>query len=156
MMLRLTVPSLLVAVAIVTGAAGPAAAQNDAEAICNTAISAYVAAVASGDPANVAARFATDGTFNTPQGIFQGRSAIAQYDMGVIKPGAKDSDTLKVARYVDGAVLCSGGFTFTLAPGGPVKEIGGNWTKVLTKSRNGWLMADLSINYAPPPMPPNH
>src|ERR1035438_5198662 len=109
-----------------------------------TAISGYEAAVASGAPANVAARFTTDGTFNTPKGIFQGRAALAQYNMGRIKPRVKDSDTLEIARYVAGVVLCSGGFTFTLAPGGPMKEIGGNWTKVLTKSGKD-VVVDLNV-----------
>jgi hypothetical protein len=36
-----------------------------------------------------------------------------------------------------------------------VKELIGNYTKLLTKSANDWLIADLSVNYAPPPMPPH-
>jgi uncharacterized protein (TIGR02246 family) len=148
MWLRLTISSFLAAVAIAAGATGPAFAQDDAQTVCNTAIAAYEAAVATGDPAKVADRFMTDGTFNAPEGIFQGRQAIAAY----MKPGAatKDSDTLKYARQVGNSVVCSGGFVVTLGPGAPVKELIGNYTKLLTKSANDWLIADLSVNYAPP------
>jgi ketosteroid isomerase-like protein len=155
MFLRSTISCFLVVGAIFTGVAGsPALAQDDATATCKAAIRAYEAAVASGAPAKVVARFANDGTLATPFGIFKGRQAITQFYSEPIKPGAKDSDTLTTVQQVGGVVLCSGAYAFTLAPGGPVKESRGYYTKTLTKSGDEWLLVNLTWNFAAPPMPP--
>jgi ketosteroid isomerase-like protein len=155
MLLRFITSCLLIAGATVTGvASSPALAQDDPVTICNTAITAFEAAVASGDPAKVAARFTTDGTETTPFGIFQGPQAIAQFNAGSTKPGAKDSDTLKTAQRLGDAVLCTGSNTFTFAPGSPMKDVAGYWTKVLIKIKNQWLLTSLTFNITPPPMPP--
>lgn len=149
----ITTRTLLAAGIASLAATSPALAEDDAQTVCTAAVSAYEAAVATGDASNVAARFMSDGTFNAPEGIFQGREAIAAY----MKPGAatKDSDTLKFARQVGSSVVCSGGFVVTLGPGAPVKQVVGNYTKILTKKGDEWLIADLTVNYAPPPMSPH-
>lgn len=49
--------------------------------------------------------------------------------------------------------MCSGGCTFTFAPGGPMREVKGDWTKVLARSGDGWRLEQLTFNYAPPPTP---
>ena len=153
MFLKITVPSVLVAFAVVARSAAPAPAQEDAKSICNTATAAFEHAFASGDPAKVAARFTADGTETTPFGIFQGRRAIAKFNEPAVKPGAKNVDTQKAARQFGGVVLCSGGYTTTFAPGNPVKTGSGQYTKVLVKSGDEWLLADLSFSIAPPPIP---
>lgn len=124
-------------------------------AACKAAAGAYAAAIASGDPAKIAAQFTADGTLTTPEGIFQGPQAITAYEAAFVKPGVSDEDTFKTARLVGGnMVVCSGGYTFTFAPGGPMKEVSGTWTKVLAKSGNAWRLEALAFSYTPPPTPP--
>ena len=132
--------------------AAPARAQDDAMAACKATGKAYVTAIASGDPAKIAAQFTADGTLTTPEGIFQGRQAITAYEAAFVKPGVSDEDTFKTARQIGGNVIvCSGGYTFSFAPGGPMKEVSGTWTKVLAKSGSEWQLEALAFTYTPPP-----
>ena len=119
-------------------------------AACKTGAAAYEAAVASGDPAKVAARFTADGVLTTPEGIVEGPQAILAFEKADLKPGSKDVDTFKTARMLGNAVVCSGGYTFTVAPGGAANESTGTWTKVLSKSGNDWRLEALTYTYAPP------
>lgn len=152
-MRHLLVQSILAAGAV-AAVAPPALAQGDATAVCQATGAAYVAAVATGDPAKVAARFAADGVLTAPEGIFQGPQAVTAWNAAFVKPGVKQTDAQKSARQVGGVLLCSGDYTVTFAPGGPMREVSGHYTKVLTKSGNEWRLETLAINYTPPPMPP--
>ena len=153
-MRHLLIPCLLATGAIVAGTAPPARAQNDAMAACKAAAGAYMAAINSGDPAKIAAQYTADGVLTTPEGIFQGPRAIASYEASFVKPGVSDVDTFDAARMIGGnVVVCSGGYTFTFAPGGPMREVRGNWTKVLARSGDGWRLEQLTFNYTPSPTP---
>lgn len=135
------------------GAGAPAFAQGDATSICRSFGDAYSAAAVSGDPAKVEALFAADGEWTAPQGIFKGPQALAAYISAFIKPGDGHVDKQVSGRRVGGVVLCSGDFTFTFAPGGPMKAVSGHYAKVLSKSGDGWRIVELTSNYTPPPMP---
>ncbi len=149
------IPTLLATGALVAGTAtSPARAQDEAMAACRAGAEAFMAAVASGDPAKVAARFTADGVLTTPEGIFEGQQAILGFEKAALKPGSTDVDTFKTARMLGDAVLCHGGYTFTLAPGGPVKEFSGTWTKLLSRSGNDWRLEALTYTYSPPPTTP--
>ena len=86
----------------------------------------------------------------TPEGIVEGPQAILAFEKADLKPGSKDVDTFKTARMLGNAVVCSGGYTFTVAPGGAANESTGTWTKVLSKSGNDWRLEALTYTYAPP------
>ncbi len=114
----------------------------------NAAISAYEAAVASGDPIKLAATYAPDGEFVTPFGVVAGREALAKAYASTLKPGDKDVDTLTSARMLGDVALCSGDCTYTPASGSPVGK--GYWTKVVSKLGDDWKMQVLVYNVAPP------
>lgn len=143
-MFRLTAASLAAAV-LIGVVCPPAAARDDAVAVCTAAVAGYDAAIASGDAAKVAARFTTDGTWNTPSGIFQGRDAIAQRSAYTENIHAIDRETVKIARHVGNIIVCSGAYTLT-SPGPPHARYTGNWTNVLIKIGSQWMIADSSIN----------
>lgn len=153
-MRRLLIPCLLAA-GTFAAVVPPALAQGDAMDHCMAAGAAYEAAIDSGDPAKVAAQFTVDGVLTAPEGIFHGPHAIAAYAGAFVKPGVTDVDTFKTARMVGGdVVVCSGGYSLTFAPGSPMKEATGTWTKVVARSRHEWRLEQLTFSYAPPPMPP--
>ena len=72
---------------------GTVHAADDAAAICNAAVNAYEAAVASGDLVKLAATYAPDGELVTPFGVLTGREAITEANAPSMKPGDKDLDT---------------------------------------------------------------
>jgi hypothetical protein len=154
MLLRLVASCLLVAGAIVPGMARfPALAQDEAVGpICNEVEAAYIAASDGGVPSELGARFGQDGTLASPYGIFKGRDAITHY-FKFIKRGNKLRVELKSEQKVGSAVLCTGIYTVTFAPGGPIKRIAGNYTKVLAKTGNVWLISNLTYGEFPPPKP---
>lgn len=83
-------------------------------AACKATAGTYQAAIASGDPAKIAAQYTADGTLTTPEGTFQGRRAITAYEAAFVKPGVSNEDAFKTARRVGGnAIRYSGGYTFT-------------------------------------------
>ena len=145
LLFKLTTASSFAAAVVIALAGSLASARDDATAICTAAAEGYDAAIASGDDAKVAALFTTDGTWNTPSGIFQGRDAITLRVNWAVQAHAKDRDTVKIARHVGDTIVCSGAYTLT-SPGPPHARYTGNWTNVLTKIGNIWMIADMSIN----------
>lgn len=121
-------------------------AAEDATAICKSAMAAYEAATATGDPAKLAATFTAHGELVTPFGISKGREAIASANAPYMKPGDKDVDTLESARMVGRAALCSGGYVFTPSGGTNSK---GFWTKVVVKEGDAWKIDVLVFNETP-------
>lgn len=70
-----------------------------------------------------------------------------------VKPGVKLSYVIKSARLVGSVVLCDGDYTLTLAPGAPMKEAKGHYTKILAKVGDTWRPHQLDYSYLPPPAP---
>jgi uncharacterized protein (TIGR02246 family) len=123
---------------------GPAHAA-DATAACNTAITAYGAAAATGDPAKMASVYAPDGEMVGPYGFVGGHDALVKMYASFMKPGDKEVDTSTSARMIGDVALCTGGYTFTPASGGSGEK--GFWTKVLGKVGGEWKI--LNLTYAP-------
>jgi hypothetical protein len=124
---------------------GPALAAEDAAAVCRLMGNAFEAAVATGDPAKLAATYAPDGQYVDESGVVTGREAITKAGL---PPGAKDVDTFTSSRMVGDIALCSGGYTFTFT-GGPPGGIKGYWTKVVGKVDGGWKILVLTTNTTP-------
>lgn len=146
---RLTIVSLLAAAPFATGAMSPALAQGDMTTLCQTLATAYSAAVETGNPAKVQALFAANAVVVTPEGIIQGQQAVAKWIEGGIKPGVHEVVTARTGGMAGGMLMCSGDWQFTLAPGGPVPQIGGHYGATETKEG---VISMLTTNYPPPPM----
>jgi uncharacterized protein (TIGR02246 family) len=125
---------------------GPAHAA-DAKAVCNAAISAFEAAVATGDAAKMAAVYAPDGELVSPWGVAAGHDALVKFYAPFMKAGDKQVDTPTSARMTDNAALCTGGFAFTPASGTPVK---GFYTKFVGKVGGEWKLLNLTFATAAP------
>ena len=123
----------------------PTRAAEDAAAICKATSGAYVAAT--GDPAKMAAVYATDGEFVTPWGVIAGRDALIKFYASFMKPGDKHADTFTSSRSIGVAILCTGDFTFTPATGDVSK---GYWTKLAGKVGGDWKILNLTYNFAAP------
>jgi ketosteroid isomerase-like protein len=98
---------------------------NDATAICNAAITAYGAGIASGDPAKVAAVYAPDGELVSPWGVVAGHDSLVKTFASYLKPGDKGVDTLTSALMSGDVALCTGGYTFTPVSGDPARKASG-------------------------------
>ena len=127
---------------------GPTHAADDTAAICNSAISAYGTAAASGDPAKMAAVYAPDGEFVSPYGVVAGHDALVKTYASFMKPGDKQVDTLTSSRMIGDVVLCTGGWTFTPASG--ASDGKGFWTKIVGKVGGEWKILNLTYNVAAP------
>jgi hypothetical protein len=123
---------------------GQAHAADDATAICNAAITAYGAGIASGDPAKLAAVYAPDGELVSPYGAVAGHDALVKTFASYLKPGDKGVDTLTSARMIGDVALCTGGYTFRPASGASGEK--GFWTKVVGKVGSEWKI--LNLTYA--------
>ena len=77
---------------------GPTHAADDTAAICNSAISAYGTAAASGDPAKMAAVYAPDGEFVSPYGVVAGHDALVKTYASFMKPGDKQVELYKLTH----------------------------------------------------------
>ncbi len=126
---------------------GSAHAADDAAAICDAAVSAYEAGVASGDPGKLAATYAPDGELVSPFGVVAGHDALVKTFASFLKPGDKELETITSSRMVGDVVLCSGGWTYMQASGAPGGK--GYWTKVVGKVGNDWKIHVLVYNVAP-------
>jgi ketosteroid isomerase-like protein len=126
---------------------GAAHAADDAAAICNAAVKAYEAGVASGDPAKLAATYASNGELVSPFGVVAGQDALVKTFASFLKTGDKELETITSSRLVGDVALCSGEWTYTPASGGPVGK--GYWTKVVGKVGNDWKIHVLAYNVAP-------
>jgi ketosteroid isomerase-like protein len=127
---------------------GPVNAADDAVAICNAAINAYGAGIASGDAAKLAAVYAPDGELVSPWGAVAGHDALVKNFASYMKPGDKDVDTLASSRMIGDVVLCTGGYTFTPASGASAEK--GFWTKVVGKAGGEWKILNLTFAIAAP------
>ncbi len=118
---------------------------------CQAMDATFEAALESGDLAKVVALYTAAGEMNRPEGMFQGTEKIAAFDKAFIKPGLEDDGALKSTRQVGNVLVCSGDYALTFPPGSPVKEVTGHYIRVLTKSGNGWRLAQLTYTYRPSP-----
>jgi uncharacterized protein (TIGR02246 family) len=141
---RLTMIGVL---ALGLGAASQAAAADDATSFCKAALSAFVAAIPSGDAAKVAATFTPNGEWVSPYGVLAGRDAIIKATGAWLKQGDKDDDTLISARMIGDVALCHGSYAFTPASG-PAEK--GFWTKIARKDGEGWKIDALVVATTPP------
>ena len=110
---------------------------------CQAMDATFEAALESGDLAKVITLYTADGEMNHPEGIFQGKEAVAAFDKAFMKPGLEDSGVLKSTRQVGNVLVCSGDYTLTFPPGFSVKEVTGHYIRILTKGSNGWRLAQL-------------
>ena len=138
----------------VTSIISPASADDSAASVCATTTAAYLEATKSGDAAKVTALFSPDGEWTAPEGNIAGREALTKAMSAFIKPGVDQTDKQLSARLIGGLVMCSGEYVFTFAPGSPMKQVSGLYTKTLAKSGDQWQFVQLTTNYTPPPMPP--
>jgi uncharacterized protein (TIGR02246 family) len=127
---------------------GPAQAAEDAATICKAVSDAYVAAVATGDPAKMVSVFAPDGEVVSPWGFVAGHDALVKTYASFMKPGDKQIDTITSSRMIGDVALCTGGWTFTPASG--QSDSKGAWTKVDGKVGGEWKILNLTYNLAAP------
>ncbi len=126
-------------------------------AVCRANTEAWVAAVATGDPARIGALFSAEAVWVSEEGLFRGPQEITRFVEAWLQPGAKHVAAITAAREVGDVVLCSGETTFTFAPGSPIaaKEVKNRWGEALTRSGDGWLTEQLTTSHGEPiPLPP--
>ena len=134
-------------------AAAPAPAVIDAAAVGQSVETAYIAAVASGDAAAIAALYTDDAVVRNPQGLrLEGKQQIqdsyqATFDQGT----ATLTITPSSAVTVGDAVVVEGAYTYTVTPeGGQPTESQGQYLAVNKQIDGQWKILRLMSK---PPVP---
>jgi uncharacterized protein (TIGR02246 family) len=119
----------------------------------------FDAAANNNDPAAIAALFAEDAVFITPEKAIVGREAIEKQYTEWYQGGSNrnhkttyDPESYQITGTPD-ALTFSGGWSETVEVKGKTLEFRGRWLAVDVHGSDGWKIWKLAYNLIPPPAP---
>jgi uncharacterized protein (TIGR02246 family) len=117
-------------------------------------------AASNNDPAAVAALFAEDAVFVTPNKTIVGREAIEKQYMEWYQGGHNrnhkttyDPASYQITGTTD-TITFSGGWSETVEVQGKPQEFKGRWLSIDTRGSDGWKIWKLAFNITPAPAAP--